>query len=189
MKKLIIESAKHGVFEVLIDDEDYPKTKNHTWHIIKAHNGRFYVNTHVPHPNGGVYTSGRDKGRRKRTLLQLHRFILNAPKGKMVDHINGNPLDNQKANLRLVTHRQNSMNQTKTRTHKGKKTSSRYRGVGFQKNPSGNGGRWIARIGVNGRTLQIGSFKTEEEAAKAWDNEAKKLFGEFARLNFPSFPE
>ena len=177
MSKFIIESRTYGELEVLIDDEDLESVQEHTWHVIKAHNGKFYVNTHVKHPDGGIYESGYDKGRPKRTLLQLHRFIAKAPKGKVVDHINGNTLDNRKENLRIVTHKQNSMNQMKTRTHKGKPTSSKYRGVSFVERRN----RWIARCSGH----HVGYFKEENAAAEAYDKKAKELFGEYANLNFP----
>jgi hypothetical protein len=177
MAKFTIKSRTHGKVEVLVDDDDLGLIQEHTWHVIKARNGKFYVNTHVPHPDGGVYESGRDAGRPKRTLFQLHRFVAKAPIGKVVDHINGNPLDNRKENLRIVTHKQNSMNQMKTRTHKGMPTSSKYRGVSYHKGCN----RWLSRCA--GR--HVGYFKEENAAARAYDEKAKELFGEYACLNFP----
>lgn len=177
MSKFTIESRTHGKFEVLVDDDDLELVREHTWHVIKAHNGKFYVNTHVRHPDGGIYESGSEKGQPKRTLLQLHRLIAKAPKDKVVDHINGNPLDNRRENLRIATHKQNSMNQMKTRTHKGKPTSSKYRGVSFVKRRN----RWIVKCSGH----HVGYFKEENEAARAYDEKAKELFGDYAHLNFP----
>ena len=175
--KFTIKSRTYGELEVLIDDEDLESVQEHTWHVIKAPNGKFYVNTHVKHPDGGIYESGRNKGRLKGTLLQLHRLIAKAPKGKVVDHINGNPLDNRRENLRIATHKQNSMNRMKTRTHKGKPTSSKYQGVSYITSRN----RWQARCSRH----QVGYFKEESEAARAYDEKAKELFGEYANLNFP----
>lgn len=182
-KELIIESKTHGRFVILYDSVDEEKVNKHTWHIVKAHNGQFYVNTHVPHPDGG-YEKNRP-GTKRKTLLQFHRYILNAPKGKVVDHINGNPLDNRKKNLRLVTHRQNSQNQAKARTWRGKSTTSQYRGVTKRDENRYRSKPWMARVTVNGKGKHIGYYATEEEAAKAWDEHALKTWGEYARLNFP----
>jgi hypothetical protein len=107
----------------------------------------------------------------------LHREILDAPKGTLVDHKNGDPLDNRRANLRLATAAQNRHNRRKIKT----KTASIYIGVYFNKQIE----KWGARIGYQGKRIYLGSFKTEIDAGRAYDEAAKKYHGEFARLNFP----
>lgn len=108
--------------------------------------------------------------------LQMHRVILNCPEGKLVDHVNGNSLDNRKENLRIATEAQNARNHKAwTRNPSGFKGVHRNRGM----KP------WRARIVVNGKNIAIGFFESPEEAAKAYDKEAKKHHGQFARLNFP----
>lgn len=87
----------------------------------------------------------------------LHRIVLKAPRGLMVDHINGNGLDNRKLNLRLVTNTQNQWNAHKIRG------VSRFRNVTWSKKSK----RWQARISVNGKRVQIGHFKLESDAARA----------------------
>jgi len=108
--------------------------------------------------------------------VYLHRVIMNAPKGLLVDHRNNNGLDNRRENLRLATHSQNMINRPKTKS----KTTSRFVGVYFQKNR----GKWAARINYQKNQIWLGRFDNEIDAAKAYDAAAKKYHGEFARLNF-----
>jgi hypothetical protein len=110
-------------------------------------------------------------------MVYLHREIMNEPEGLLVDHRNNNGLDNRRSNLRLATHYENTCNRRKTKA----KTTSRFIGVYFEKRT----GRWVAQIRHRGKKIVLGRFKSEEEAARAYDEAAKKYHGEFARLNFP----
>jgi hypothetical protein len=107
----------------------------------------------------------------------LHREIMNPPKGLLVDHRNGDSLDNRRANLRLATHSQNIHNRRKIKT----KTASIYIGVFFDKRMD----KWGAKIRFQNKRIYLGSFKSEIDAAKAYDAAAKKHHGDFARLNLP----
>ena len=100
---------------------------------------------------------------------------MNAPAGLVVDHIDGNGLNNRKSNLRVCTQAQNSLNSRPRRN-----SSSRYKGVSFYKRDK----IWQAQIFYNFRTINIGRFDDEIEAALAYDRKAAELFGEFAYLNF-----
>jgi len=104
----------------------------------------------------------------------MHRVIVNAPKDKFVDHRNGNPLDNQKHNLRLCSNAENGRNRGKN-----KNNTTGYCGV------IKNGKKYQAAIKIGGKRLCFGSYHTPEEAARAYDVGAIKYHGEFARLNFP----
>lgn len=110
-------------------------------------------------------------------ILSMHREIMGAPAGMLVDHRDRDTLDNRRENLRLATHSQNQFNKGKT----SRKTTSRFIGVFFEK----YSGRWVARTAVEGKRIWLGRFDNETEAARVYDEAARKYHGEFAHLNFP----
>lgn len=121
------------------------------------------------------YSIFSKKGRRVGAVF-LHRFINRTPAGFETHHVNHCVIDNTERNLRAVTGSQNSHNKVKKVG-----TSSTYIGVDFiarlRKNP------WRAAIMQNGKAIHLGCFPTEVEAAKAYNDAAIKLFGDFANLN------
>ena len=179
-KRLIIESPTYGTFTVLYDAEDHDKVSAHRWGVHKDYTknkGKFYVTTHIPHPDGGWVPRSDQHGlRRKRATLQIHRLITEAPKGMHVDHINGNPLDNRKSNLRICTHAENQRNRGAN-----KNNTSGYKGVSWHKRNK----KWACQIKHNYKKIHVGNYATPEEAARAYDAKAKEFQGEFAYLNFP----
>lgn len=104
----------------------------------------------------------------------LHRLLMGEPKGKVVDHIDGNALNNKRSNLRICTHKQNMRN--KKKTNKG--SSSQYKGVTFHKKSQ----KWRANITIK-KVKYLGQFDSEVQAAKKYNEAAIKYYGEFARLN------
>jgi len=166
-KELVIESKKHGTQTVLIDEEDWDKVNQHKWYIWgRASRTSFYAITTIPHPGG----SKRGKN------LPIHRLITNPPTDMMIDHINGNGLDNRKENLRICTNAQNLCNQGLNN-----KNTSGYKGVSWFKITK----KWRAQISFNNKPVHIGYYKDVEEAARAYDKKALELHGKFAKLNFP----
>lgn len=111
--------------------------------------------------------------------MYMHRVILEhhglLEGGKEVDHIDGNPLNNQKSNLRVVTQQQNNWNQHKVTG------TSQYKGVCWDKRAK----KWMAYVSLDRKQKHLGYFTDEKEAAKAYDEAAKEHFGEYAKLNFP----
>ncbi len=113
--------------------------------------------------------------------IRLHRLIAGAPPEVHVDHANGDILDNRRSNLRFCTRSQNSANAGKS----GVARSSQYKGVCYVK----RSGKWQAHIKVLGIRHFLGTFRSEVDAARAYDRAAVQHFGEFARPNFPQGQE
>ena len=139
--------------EALIDAEDIKKVAPHSWCCVPRWGGEFRACT-------------RTKGK----IVYLHRLLLDAPKGLEVDHINGCGLDNRRTNLRLATHSQNLKNQ--------RSAKRLYKGVEQRSKNS-----WTATIWIDYKNIYIGSFRTPQLAALAYNQKATELHGEFARLN------
>lgn len=112
-----------------------------------------------------------------RRPLLMHRLILDAKRGQIVDHIDGVPLNNRRANLRFATRHQNAQNARKCVDA----TSSRFKGVSFRVDR----GKWRGSIYVAGVSRSLGNFANEEDAARAYDAAARIHYGAFACVNFP----
>lgn len=119
----------------------------------------------------GRYASRVVKAKGKQTLIRMHRVISGASSGEVIDHANGDKLDNRRANLRRATHSQNSMNSKVPKDNK-----SGVKGVFWNTGL----GRWQASICLDGKRLYLGVFKDVEEARLNRRCVARILFGEFA---------
>lgn len=151
------------------------KTVNNKTVIIDIED-EFFFNLYKWHINGNyVFTIFKIEG--KQVKKYLHRLLLDEPVFKVVDHINGNPLDNRKENLRACWVGENIRNR---KTINKNKRSSKYKGVYWHKKNK----NWYVKIMLNKKSHNIGSFETEIEAAKAYDRAAKRLHKDFASLNF-----
>ncbi|HEY5138565.1 MAG TPA: HNH endonuclease [Methylococcales bacterium] len=149
-----------GLFAI-VDDEDFVWLNSFRWYAHRL-SGYDYAE------RGGMYNGVNTK-------YPMHRFILNAQKGQIVDHKNGNTLDNRRCNLRFATYQQNNQNAKKR-----KNCTSIYKGVSWNKACK----RWDSFIKHNGKSINLGQFDNEILAAKVYDKRATELRGEFARLNF-----
>lgn len=134
-------------YVAIVDPEDYERLSQLKWHYV--------------HP-----------GYARNQSTPMHRLITNAPKGMDVDHINGDGLDNRKANLRVCSHSNNCKN-----TKVSKLNSTGFKGVSL------NRGYFMASIRLNNVLINLGRYETKEEAALVYNEAASKHFGEFARLN------
>jgi hypothetical protein len=157
MREIILSKGKVA----LVDDEDYERVSQYKWSYSLMKVNEYAIR--------GVTVS---KG--KYTTQLLHRFILgDVPKNMVIDHINGNGLDNRKENLRICTQSQNNINKRK------KGTTSVYKGVYWEKARN----KFRSHIVVDGKIIFLGRFETELEAAIAYDKASNFYHGEFANNN------
>lgn len=160
MKRLkLVNNSKY----ILLDDYVHDIVKSFRWYVDKD-----------MYPRYTEYSNGKQNH-------LLHRFIfdyiLGIPRSKnqMIDHINGNKLDNRIKNLRVATSLQNVRNRPKEKCNQ-----SGYKGVCPTRNKRNP---WRAYISVRRKQIHLGYFKTKKEAAKAYDKKASELFKEYAFLN------
>ncbi len=145
-------------YTAIIDTEDVDLARGFRWTAVKSgHRVYAYSNT-------SAY-----KG-------MLHRLIVDAPKGVDVDHWDGEGLNDRRSNLRIATRSQNMVN-VPLRSN----NQSGYVGVSWHRGAA----KWRSVIKKNGRQIHLGFFASAQDAARAYDLNARELFGEFARLNFP----
>lgn len=142
-------------FVAVIDEADWPLVAPYKWSVAarpESRSVRYYAQTFVG-----------------RTIVLMHRLLLDAKPGEIVDHEDSDGLNNRRSNIRMATISQNGANNRRARAKSG------FRGVHPNKQ------RWLARVG---RT-HIGTFDTPEEAAIARDEATRQRFGVFGRYNFP----
>ena len=152
-----IKKRNGEVFDCLMDDEDWEKFKNIGIYIIPN-------KSKIPY----LYFSSAYKQR------SLSRYLMGDPSGFVVDHINGNTLDNRRKNLRICTQSENLRN-----SKKHIKKSSEYKGVSFVKKVQ----KYRASIRIKGHNFFIGEYKEEKDAALAYNKTALEYFGDYASLN------
>ncbi len=141
----------------MVDAEDYERVNRYKWCVSGKGNT--------------LYAYRKDHGRN----VYLHQFLMKPRKGKVVDHIDHNGLNDRKGNLRVCNKHQNMLNRRPA------VRSSQYKGV---RRCRWNG-KWYATLRHNGATIRLGPFDHEIDAAQAYDRKAYEFFGEYAYLNFP----
>ena len=152
MKEILTTKGKVAI----VDDADFAWLSQMKWYA-KEGTRTFYAVTMV--------------GRRH---VPMHRLIMGSPKGKDIDHINGDGLDNRRSNLRVCSRSENLMNRGAS-----PKNTSGFKGVSWNEAT----GSWRAKIQRRGQSIHIGLFQTKEAAAIAYNKTAEKLFKQFAKLN------
>lgn len=151
--------------ECTFDDCDLALVEQSKWCVV------YNVTTLIRKPSGLSATIGGKP-------ILFHRLVMQPPRGMTVDHINGNPLDNRRENMRLATRSQNAMNRGPDADNR-----SGYKGVYRHKGArQPNGKPWIALIQANRKRRHLGCFATAEEAAAAYRQAAIELHGEFAKF-------
>lgn len=146
---------------VIVDAADYEWLSQWKWHALNNHGrGRYAI-------RGEKAEDG------KQVTVYMHRLIMSAGKGILVDHINGDGLDNRRINLRLATRHENMRNQHNQRSNSG------YRGVSWHRTRK----KWGARIRYANKLWHLGWFDDPKEAALAYNKAALEYFGEFASPN------
>lgn len=154
MKRIQLTQGKFAV----VDDADYELLRGYSWQFLKGYAKR------------AIKVNGKSK------TIMMHRQILGLAPGEIGDHINGDRLDNRRANLRKTDETGNARNVRKSIR---RRCSSRFKGVCW----SHRGRRWQAAIAIKHQKRWLGYFDTEIEAAIAYNRAAKRHFGEFASPN------
>lgn len=154
MKKIKLTQGKYA----LVDDADFKWLNQWKWSLNSSGRSLFYAARSL---NG--------KG------IKMHRVIMNAPREKQVDHINGNGLNNQRKNLRLCTKLENSKNRRININN-----TSGYKGIIWYKKYN----KWNVQISINGKRKNLGYFIKIKDAIKIYKNASNKYFGKFARINY-----
>ena len=150
-------------YEFIVDDEDVDLISEHKW-FARKHGKSLYL-------EGWEWNNELNRN----FTLYGHRVILGVTDPTVhIDHTNGNPLDNRKQNLRIVTRSQNIAN-SRVRDD----NTSGYKGVSWHKGKA----KWVARVSKDNVRHSLGYFTNPEDAAGAYNRAALRFHGEYARLN------
>ena len=156
-----LHSKKYPGLFAVVDDGDYDLVSQYRWNPYWSKKAKTF------------YATASIKKNDKWVTMMMHRLILKPDNSESVDHRNHNGLINTRSNIRVVTHQQNMMNR------QSQIGSSRYKGVSWYKVYK----KWIAYIKINGKLKYLGYYYNETDAALAYNEKAKELFGEYAYPN------
>lgn len=151
------QGKNKGKFVALVDDEDFENLSKHRWSVARVYIGAAREMLYAVRVEN-------------RKTIYMHQEIISRNDGMVIDHADGNGLNNTRSNIRACTRSQNSFNQIP-------RGVNRYKGV-HERN-----GKYSASIGLNGKTIFLGTFNTDRQAAIAYNEAAVKYHGEFANLN------
>jgi len=163
MKKIKLTMGKFA----LVDNEDFEELSKNKWHFVHGNTKHGYASRLIF--NKEIWKNHK---KNRSQAVRMHNQIMRPPKGMVVDHINGDGLNNQKKNLRICTPLENYFNRPKRKDSKLK-----YRGI------IKHGHKFGVQIMKNGKIYRIHGFNTQKEAALEYNKMAKILHGEFASLN------
>lgn len=155
MKKILLTQGQFAI----VDDEDFEELNKFKWHARKDTK------------SGDFYSCRNKRVNIDKKYVQMHRQVMEYPKGKMIDHRNHNTLDNRKCNLRVCTNSQNQMNAKLSKTNKSGVT-----GVYFSKKVK----KWVAQIRADKKQKYVGIFTDKDDAIKARKEAEEKYFKTFA---------
>lgn len=143
----------------IVDDDAHKELSQYNWHFVRGYAQRW------------AWVGG------KRKKIYMHRVVLGTPEEMQTDHRDGNKLNNQRDNLRVCTPSENRCNRGRTIVN-----TSGFKGVTWDRSRN----KWKAQVELLKNKINVGRFDTAEAAARAYDEAAKKLHGQFAKLNFSS---
>lgn len=156
--KFVPIALTRGHFAI-VDETDAESVAAHCWHLVST-------------PDRVIAAAASRIGERR---VYMHHLLIGEPRaGQEVDHINGDPLDNRRSNLRVTDRRGNGRN-----LHP---APGAFKGIYWRKDTN----RWTATINPDRRSVSLGCFDRAEDAARAYDEGARRLFGQFACVNFPT---
>jgi hypothetical protein len=139
--------------QAIVDDADFATLSRYSWYLSTS-----------------GYATRVAGGRKNKIRIRMHRVITECPFGLFVDHINGNKLDNRRANLRIATKQQNGFNRDKQRNN-----TSGFKGVTWDKARR----KWVAQLNISGKHYYLGRFENILDAKKAHDESAAKMHSDF----------
>lgn len=161
---LIIDSEKFGHHEFVLDKEDAEDVGEYSWSVMASN---------LPRNWGTYYYASSCTCKKQTGYSLLHRFIMSAPKGKVVDHINRNTHDMRKDNMRICNRSMNCRNKKVLSNN-----SSGYRGVVFYDyGAAKNNPKWFAYLDYHNKKINLGYYKKLEDAIAARKNGEIKYFG------------
>ena len=161
MKRINISTKTHPNTFTMVDDCDHQRLNRYKWYAVRQFNCLYAIRS--------FWRNGRQM------TVRMHRFITDAKSGQIIDHRDGDGLNNTRGNLRQCSKSQNAMNSRIRNTNK-----SGFKGVCWHKRIN----KWYAQIQVKGKKVHLGYFTCIMKASKAYIAAAKKYHGEFAKVNF-----